>query len=119
MRGSNPAARIAAANSFGESGVRRIVTSTSALKRGTPWTTTACAPNTYQGPHDASTRASAARSSRAAVSIGTPQQLRQPNVCLEIRFSMFSAGPTGDLLQDLAPELVGNAERLGCAQMPD
>ena len=110
-RMTNPAAFMADAKRCGSSGSSLTVTSTSALKRGTPYAMTAWAPNTYQRPQSASTLDSAVRSSTAAGG-STREQLGQAHVRKQVLPPGGGAGPIGIVQQCLPAQLVGDAEAL-------
>ena len=101
-----------AGEAFGAYGTRASVTSTSALRRGTPYRMTACAPNTYQRPQRVRTGASAASRSRAAGWSGTAKDLDHANVELEVVAPERSAGPGGILQEGLPAKFLGDAEAL-------
>jgi hypothetical protein len=99
--------------------LRAPVTSTSALKRGTPYAVTAWAPNTYQGPQRDRTGASAASSSTAAGCIGTLEQVRQPDVIGQVGLSIFRCRPVRTHDDYLCAKLAGNAQSLRRTQSRD
>ena len=111
-RKTNPAAFMADANRCGSSGSSLTVTSTSALKRGTPYAMTAWAPNTYQRPLPASTFDSAVRSSTAAGGSGTGEQLGQAHVSEKVLLPGAGIGPIRIVQQCLSAQLVGDAQTL-------
>src|SRR6185312_15016427 len=82
----------------------------SAVRRGRPWTTTACAPNTYQRhPRVANAPASAPRSS-AGAGRDTPQDLEDAEVRGQILLPLAGRRPVRAHGQDLAAQLVRDAD---------
>src|SRR6185503_13446064 len=77
---------------------------------------TACAPKRYQGPQRSSTAESALRTSTAAGSIGTAQQLGEPRVRGEVGAAIGWRRPTRVQCEHLAAKLVGSAEALGWSE---
>src|SRR3972149_6095204 len=112
MRSVKPAARIAASSSSGESLESFSVTSTSALKRGTPNSVTACAPKRYQRPCAANTGPRARSSSTAAGITATAQSFREPEMGIEVGGAILRGRPLRAKLLNLSAKLVRDPQRL-------
>jgi hypothetical protein len=96
----------------GASGWRASVTSTSALRRGRPYTVTACAPKTYQRPQRARTGDSAVSSSTAAGCTGTAEGVDQAYLSKKVLLSILRGRPGRVPGKDLPPQLVSDAQPL-------
>src|ERR1044071_170606 len=110
MTGANPPSRISSTKRLRSSGVISSVTSTSKLRRGAPWRTTACAPKRYHRPQRRRMGASAVNSSMAGDCSGTAEFLGQPLVGGEVFATLGGSGPRRIDPQRLLAQPLGHAE---------